>query len=811
MKALLLDAWRGLNSRLGPTLVTVAGLTLAMAACLIVALLAFAQASPDPAIRDPDRVVMLDFKGNIPGQPSSWFTASPISFATMLKERNVPLDRISRASANGLDINMNGRLHPTFLLIADADLVPLLGLEALHGDLIAALTRHDGIAITSRVVRNLWGDLPAEQAIGRRFESDGVFYTVAAIIPDFDPRGPVGLASPMVGDAKAVVGFDTQGGDRIAQDQRDQIYAGNGRVFARMRPGVSVDEIGPWMRDAFESNPLYAQLPAEWKANGREAAFFRAVTLTQLPFEGDSNAQLWRLFAVVASASALLLMLAAFNCMNLQMANLLQRQRETALRRSLGADGPQLLRLWGAEVLLSLLLAAGGAVLIAWWAAPGIARWIGLSASDYVANPFPPPLLLGLSITVLALLLFVLAPPAWRALRRAPAPALQGRTASEGPWGRRTRQVLLMSQLTGAVALLVLAGVLALQQRHLMQADRGFDTHNRLWFGFMVNPEKIPNLDGFVAALDRHPAVRRWSFGGGLSMIENGAIALWSGESNHKQLLRLSTVSPGFFDTYGMTILAGTPRTGKGEVNVVIDAKAARALGFETPQAAIGVLVRGGGGYLQEGNEPRRVVAVVGDVKLESARDAAMPQGFELSDDTQWDMSLHGPDMAALRQTVDDLWKTHGPGLPYTIESADELRASVYQQEKQMTTMLAAVACLAIGVAMLGAYALISDTLRRRRTELALHRLHGAGSAAIMRVVTGEFAVPLLVAIAVGLPIGAWLGQRYLAGFVDRVDTGLGVVVPTLTACFAIVLVLALAALRHVRQALNVQPIESLR
>ena len=112
---------------------------------------------------------------------------------------------------------------------------------------------------------------------------------------------------------------------------------------------------------------------------------------------------------------------------------------------------------------------------------------------------------------------------------------------------------------------------------------------------------------------------------------------------------------------------------------------------------------------------------------------------------------------------------------------------------------------------MLGAYALVSDTLRRRRTELVLHRLHGADHAAIARVVTREFIVPLSIALALGLPIGVWLGAHYLAGFIDRVNIGSGVAVPALLACLALLLVLAIAAMRHLRQALNLQPIEALR
>ena len=67
-------------SRRVPTLIASGGLMLAMAACLLVALLAIALSTPDPAIPDPGRVVLLDFKGNIPGQPIGWFTGAPIVF-----------------------------------------------------------------------------------------------------------------------------------------------------------------------------------------------------------------------------------------------------------------------------------------------------------------------------------------------------------------------------------------------------------------------------------------------------------------------------------------------------------------------------------------------------------------------------------------------------------------------------------------------------------------------------------------------------------------------------------------------------------
>ena len=810
MKALLADALNGLARRRVATLVSFAGLTLSLAACLLIALLAIALASIDPGIPEPGRIVLLDFKGNPPGQPSPWFSASPVSFGAMLKERNVPLEFIARTSHDGMDVTVGDRLEQVFPLVADPEVVPLFGLKALAGDLQATLASRQGVAVTPHLVRRLWGELAPADAMGRTLDVRGTIYTVTAVIPEFDARHPLDNGAMSGHPHDLLAGFDSLANSKTDAERR-LIYMVNGRVYARLKPGVSAEQVGGWMREAFMASPKYQELPPQWRLN-REAAFFRGLPLTRLPFEGEDHELTWRLAAALAAAGSLLLLLAAFNHMNLQAASLLQRQRETALRRSLGADGAALLSLWALEALLPLLASAAGALLLAWWVAPAVAGWMGLPDALPVADPMPPLALAGLAATVLLLWPLTLAAPAWLALRRPPAPALQGRTASEGPWGRRVRQGLLAVQLGGALLLLSLAGVLAVQQHHLLTADRGFDTRNRLWLGVLINPELVPNLDAFTAALEHHPAVLHWAMSEMRPAADTeGQQELIAGPGRHRQVLRISKVSPGFFDTWGMTLLAGRPQVGRGETAMVIDAKAARLLGFASPQAAVGAQLRGGGGYLQEGDELRRVVAVVKDVKLESARDPALPQGFVLTDQPQWDLSIHGTDLASLQQAVEQLWAAHGPKVPHVIRSADEQRGEVYRQEAQFTALLGAVALLAVGVAMLGAYALVADTLRRRRTELVLHRLHGAGHADIARQVFAEFAWPFALAALVGLPLAAWLGELYLAGFVERVPASWGLALPLAAGTIAALLATVAALLRHLRQALALRPVEALQ
>ena len=811
MKAQLLDALRDVRSRGRATAVSIAGLTIGLATCLLVALFAIALAAPDPDVVDPQRTIMLDFKGNPPDQPSPWFAASPVAFAGLLKDHHAPLDLVSRMAWGGMEFVLDGRTHPALLLAVDPDIVQVLNLRALAGDLRATLMRQDSIAITQELARKLWGTIAPAQALGRRIESHGRWYTVTAVVPDTPPTSPLYGATPLVGRAMAMANFDSPANE-MKQVDRDAVYLITGRVFARLRPGTSVTQVGGWMHDAFVDSAGYKALPPAWKAH-REVAFFRGVTIADLPFDGPVNEQRWRALSAIAAACALLLVLAALNAVSLQAAHMQQRQRETALRRGLGAAARHLLTLWALECALPIAAAAGAALLLAWWTAPAIANWARLPAELPLADPLPLQAVAALAAMACALLPLVIALPSWRALGRVPATALQGRTASEGPWGRRTRQALLGVQLGGALLLLSLAGTLALQQHHLLHIDHGFETRDRLVLRMETDPDHVPALDAFEQALSHSPAIRHWSYSfltPASDVDDLGSREILSSAADRHVEVRMSSVGAPFFETYGMHVLAGKPSFAEGANNVVVDAKTARMLGFATPQDAVGALVRGGGEYLQVGTAERRIVAVLADVSLESARHAQLPQAFWLMGSPQWVVTVTGPDPKALWAAVDDAWKTHGLKIPYQLTWADDQRADVYRQESQLTTTVAVVALLAVGVAMLGAYAMVADTLRRRRTELVLHRLHGAGDAAIARQVAREFGVPLLGAALVALPLAAWIGARYLDGFQDRVNWLPGLATPLLAALAATLLVTTLACLRHVRQALALQPVEAL-
>lgn len=800
-----MDAWRALRARPAANLVAHAGIALALTASLLVGLLALAMAQTDESIPDPERVVMLDFMGNPPFQRSDWFGAAPVFFGPALKARGVPLQHIARVQGAGFTLRLaGGDFKMVGVLLPDPEIVPLMGLRTLHGDLAATLRQPDAVALTRHAVELVWGDLPPQQAIGRMLNDHGRNYRVGAVVPDFDTR------HPLHGN-ELIAGFESHANTSSAED-REAIFMVNGRVFARLAPGARAEQVAGWMRAAFFAHPGFGALPKDWSAKGREPAFFRALTLPRTRFAGQEER--WTQIAALGAACVLLLIMAAVNALNLQSAQLLQRQRETALRQSLGASSAGLWRLWASEQGLALLAAAGAAWLLAWWLAPGLVAWLGLPERTDLFRPLPWAALGGLAGVMVLLLPLTLALPAWAALRQAPARALQGRTASEGPWGRRLRQGLLSLQLLGALLLLALTGVLSAQHRYLLHADRGYSLENRLLLDVWARDGDQATFVPLVQAITQHPAVQAWAF--------SDVVPPWGGSSGliavHRRpdqpdgpTLRLHRVSPGFFATYGVRVLAGDPNAKvQGETRLVLDAETAKLLGFASPQAAVGQLVLGGAAYNLPGDEPRRIVAVVAQAQLQTAREAAPPKAYVLSEEYSQMLSLHAQDLPRLQAAVKQLWKQFNLPFEYRIEPVQTQLAEAYRQDGQLAGLLGALALLAVAVAVAGAYALVADTLRRRRTELVLHRLHGAGGADIVRRVAAEFAGPLSLALALGLPLAAGLAQLYLGGFTDRVSLAQGLALPLLGAAALTLLVVTLAAWRHTRLALGLRPIEAL-
>ena len=252
------------------------------------------------------------------------------------------------------------------------------------------------------------GDAPPAQVLGRSLPLlDGRALVVGAVLAVPDPRSPL----PMM---ELLAGYDSLANSRTPE-QREWPFMINGRVFARLMPGPRPNRSAPGcVPPPWPTRPS-SQLPPEWTKGARH--FLQGLPLLELPFAGEANELRWQRVQALGAAAALLLLLAAINGTNLRAAELLRRQAETALRRSVGAQRRDLLLLWAAEAIGPALLATGAAVLLSWWLAPWLAQWLGVWLPE-----LPPwPLLaatVGLSVGFSVLQVLLPAPLALRQARR---------------------------------------------------------------------------------------------------------------------------------------------------------------------------------------------------------------------------------------------------------------------------------------------------------------------------------------------------------------------------------------------------------
>ncbi|MBZ5627037.1 MAG: ABC transporter permease [Acidobacteriia bacterium] len=486
------------------------------------------------------------------------------------------------------------------------------------------------------------------------------------------------------------------------------------------------------------------------------------------------------LFGVVG----LVLLLACINVANLQLARSAARQREVAVRLSLGASRPRIVRQLLTE---SLLLSAVGA-LVGFLLAVGGSRFIAaqLTATfETVALDLQPDLrVLGFTmlVSVASAVLFGLV-PALKASRADIAPNLKegarasGRRRSAWAGGILTGRALIAVQVSLSVVLLAGSGLLLRTLGNLEQVDPGFARDRVLTFRLDAGqlgygPQQVGPLydrvldsaratPGVVqAAALSHPLIGGWHNGTDLSSpaLEGGRpINVW-----------MNIVSPEFFQTMGMPIVEGRPLSAQDtdsshHVMVMNQAAAHRFFG-ERP--AVGqILLRN----LGKGPFQVEVVGVVRDAKYDSLRKAPVPTVFvsyaqENSPFTGRSFAVRtAGDPAAMAGAVRQaILRINRDLVMADVKTQRRLIEDSLYQERLYALLLTLFGAFALVLAAIGLHGVTAYSTARRTAELGLRMALGATRNQMLALVLRQ----ALIAVAMGMAAGAcatWAASRWIS------------------------------------------------
>jgi hypothetical protein len=811
------SAWRQLRAEPGPAALVIAGLALGLALTLLTASVLQDTLWPDGDLPEQDRLVTFEWRVRGPGGiTTAWFDRVPaVPLHAALRDSGAPVEAMSRVlytqlpahagEAPGVQRSM--RLQ---IALADADVQALFGLQPLAGDLREALSTPEGVALTAQSAEQLFG---TQQALGRSFKISlppmpdgspgGQFpLTVKAVLPTPNQNGT------LVFDALA--GFHAPAAKAYLK-LSDTWYQGGGRLFARLMPGATAEQLGVLGQRLLDQQPLPPGLPADFLRGGGKAAYLRAMPVKDLGLHGAGSPQRRLQLGSLAAAAAGVLALAVINFINLWSVRTLRRQREIGLRKSLGAGAGQLAWQFFAEALLVAGLAGAFGLLLAWWATPAAEVLMQRQFHAPVLSP-AGVLLTGLLCTAIAALSAL--PLTSIALRVRPAESLAGRSHSEGAASRWLRRVMTTLQFGAAALFASLALTVLWQARHAGEMPRGFDLEDRVAIDlpWWTQPAQVTSL---LARVRSWPEVIA---AGAADDVPGRDAASWyaefRGPGGTPVNLRTGVdFTPGYLQAYGMRVVAGqlsADHVAEAALPaIVLDRSAVRVLGFASPEAAIGQVL-GVAPNFRDG-KPVTVVAVIDDIRLEGPRSPPQPHAITpLAERESGALGVHSRDPQATRRQLTALVKTTFPDVTLEALPLRDMLLQTVADDTRLGRIIGVAGLMALGLAAVGIYALAAYTLRRREREIVLRKLHGAGPGAVAGLLAREFAGVLGVACLGALPLGAWLSQRYLADFVERAPVGplsLWVLLATVVLLGVVTL---LAVARHRRAALALRPLKAL-
>jgi predicted permease len=752
--------------------------------------------------KDPDRMVVLYSTNQKRG-----VTLSLLSYLEFRdwRDSNRTLEDMAAFSGRSLTIS-DGQADPERFAgqAVSANLFSFLGVAPALGRDFQPDDDRPGaepvIMLSDEVWRQRYQADP--DVVGRAIPINGRPHTIIGVMPPrfafptfhrlWVPLAPAGESTPRT--------------DRSVQ------------VFARMKPGVTMEQLRA------DLQAVTARLAETYPASNEGwGALVRPLVDWMLP------AEVQVILPAMLGAATLVLLIACTNVANLLLARASVRSREIAVRSALGASRWQIVR----QLLIEAIFIGGISAPLGWVVAH---VFLGMVESGMPPDGVPyfiqwaldaRSLVYTVAISLATGIVFGLA-PALHAARANPQESLKegGRGTSGGR--ARLRNALVVIEVALSLVLLVAASLFVRSFLNLRSSSVGFDTTPLMTMRIFMPgtayesaESKARRIEDVVQRIESTPGVEAafasnfvplGGGGGGGRILVDGTTS----EPGKEPAVFFISVSPGFLRTLDVSLIRGRDMTsaeGRSRMPVAL-VNETMAKQIWPDKDPIGRRFRMTGDRIPEWFTVIGVIANfrhfagTGDPNQPPPASAYVPYPFEPTINTGLTIRTAG-DPASITSAVREQIRQADPALPvFQIRTMEELRQLSFWQRKLFGWMFATFGIVALALASIGVYGVLSYSVAQRTQEIGVRVALGAGRSTILGMVIVQGAKLALAGVVVGL-FGAYGAARF-------VQTVLYNVTPTDPVSFGVVTVflLAVAALASyvpARRATAVDPLTALR
>lgn len=736
--------------------INVVGLTVALAACLLIGLYTAEELRYDAFHANADRIQVLaiesDFFGRIPA------TAYPMG--ETLRDESPRVEDVARTNERSHALKRPGEeaTTPMSVLHTEASFARVFSFPVIRGDLERALLEPGSMALTVSTANRLFGDAEAlGQPVLLADEDDAEPRTVRAIVADAPEASTIQFDAlhPLAGE----------------EAQKDSWGALMYRTFVLLER--------PEPTDAFLSHASTILEDAAPDKNWTYAAVdFSSFYLSDL-YRADGFRGQQQYLYIFGIAALLVLLLAGINYVNLATLQGQRRAREIAVHKTMGASRGTLAGRFLGE---SVILTAGAAVLalvLATLLLPAFNEVMSTELSIRDQGLWIAGATLGFGVLV-GLGAGVYPGIAMARFRPATVFRRHGRTTTHG--GGWLHRGLITLQFAVSVVLMASTAVIYQQLDYVQTKNLGFE-------GEQVAVVSLPpgareSQDVVRQRVRQHPSVQHVTLAAGIPGQFRSKFGLkpekFSPDHGRADDIESVSFMPALVDAHyvdalQMDVVAGRsfdPERPSDETQaVMLNERGAEEMGW-TPEEAVGK-------PFSLGDRDSKVIGVVRNFHQGSLHDPIEPVILQMHTTRNWGV---GDGQLAARLAADAIpagvdhireqLTAIAPSAEIEVTFLDDAFDAMYRSEQRLSWLFTAFAIVAIVIACLGLYGLAAHAVQQRTKEIGIRKALGATVSHIIGLVTREYALLIGVALVVGAPIAYVLMQSWLQEFAYRVEVG---------------------------------------
>ena len=764
-------------------------LSVGFSVCFLLLIFVWYSLGFDSDIPDANRIFLVKDRFNIEPTPA-WRDRAPFPIADVAQKSGMVEAAVAVVSRPALPFRVNDQVSQVDLLIVQPSFTTVFAVNAVQGDLAGTLTHPDQIALTVSTAIKLFGKPDVK---GKTVQVYGRTYMVGAMLADRAANTTVNYS--------ALAGMNST----LLPDRQRGIFfnywdAFAGRIYLKLKPGVATESMVNLLQGASDRSPVASSLKPELreKLGNRKVMDIGLDRFTDIYFDDtitrsqDSGPHgSWKIMGSIAVVAFLILFLVVTNHTNFATIEAINRSREIAIRKVLGITKSKLVMQFLFESLTTTLFSTVGGLIITYLLLPIFSDLVNSRLEDVFNGQFVGlTILLGLVVGLLAG-----AYPALVAIRTKPPAALAGR-GSDAVGGFWLRRVLTVFQFSVAIALSSTALVITWQAEFASHESQGFDPTHMLVIDLPDanrNSMRNPVTRNLRDAIAHSPGV----VGVATSQDPMGVAAggghseFYRSDGKSANLVNRQ-ISPNFFDVLDVQAIAGRlfnstldrESDQMTEVSsIVINAAAARALGYASPLEAVGQMISVD--LDEDGMRSVRVVGIAPDIRQESLHELPSPSAYWPNAYASTLTVRYTGNLTDLEDTVSRLVRLYLPDEIVNVRHAQSYFDENYDSDRRTSRLLVLASMFSIFISAFGIYVLSTYSVQRLGKQIAIRKLYGALYGDIAGLVGREFLLLVVMGAAIGLPIAASINTTYLTTFIRQAPVGVWpLILPAMLAIF---------------------------